>query len=95
MTHADLMAGDRPWMVGVHLDPRPTALCVLVGVTVAATAFLLPVGLWCAMAAVCAFGLTRPRVGLHGGGRRPLSSMEWREWMAHFDLIAWERDHDG
>jgi len=92
MTRADLMGGDRPWRIGVQF--RSPSRWELVGLVLAAvTAFLLPVGLWCAVMAVCGWRAFRPQVVLYGGGRRPLSSTEWREWAAHIDLTVKEAEH--
>lgn len=103
MRRVDLLRGDRPWRVTLRTDPTPLrrrerAALVALGVVVPLVA-LHPAAwrIWAVAALLVAWGWWRtrgPELWLVGGGRPPMSSTEWREWVAHAELSAQEHEHD-
>lgn len=93
MTRADLFRGDQPQRVVVkaRAKPRRWATWAAVGLVVALGVLVPVLSLYAALGA--AWALWRPSVALEGG-RRPLSTTEWLEWVGHLELDAAEREHE-
>lgn len=97
MTRADLLRGDAPWRLRVlfhrRLSGRWDVVWRAAAVVLACGAFVVPGGLWAALVACWLVAGVRGEVWFVGGGRRPLSSVEWLEWNAHMELADAERKH--